>query len=85
LLPSISRAKADQGESGRAPAAGSGEAVAVAPAAAGFGVPVLSDFDEQPVIRAAEAASPPVRKALRCGRPTLGIDPFLPVVRQMSG
>ncbi|KOG32475.1 hypothetical protein AQJ84_01710 [Streptomyces resistomycificus] len=57
-----------------------GEGVVAAPTAAVFVAPAPSAFDEQPVIRAAVATSPPVRTALRCGMPTLPmICCFLPV------
>ncbi|GEC08638.1 hypothetical protein SSP24_62930 [Streptomyces spinoverrucosus] len=70
-MPSISRAKADQAESGRFAAAGEGEEAFAAPAAVAS-VPVLFGFDEQALSRAAVvAASPPVRMALRCGIPAL--------------
>ncbi|GAA2403452.1 hypothetical protein GCM10010255_41840 [Streptomyces coeruleofuscus] len=67
MLPSISRANAAQGESGRGPAAGEGEGVFAAPTADVFPPFVLSEFDEQAVSMAAVAASPPVSMALRCG------------------
>ena len=70
LLPSISRANAAQGESGRAAAPGEGEVLA--PAAAAVPLVVESVFDEQAVSRAAVvAASPPVSMALRCGVPAV--------------
>lgn len=64
LLPSISLANAAQGESGCPLAAAEGALTAAAVVA----VPALfalSVFDEQPVIRAAAATSPPVTRALR--------------------
>ncbi|KMS69575.1 hypothetical protein ACM01_34685 [Streptomyces viridochromogenes] len=73
LLPSISRANADQGEPGTAAALADAEALAVAPAVAAEAF-VAAVFDEHPVIRGAEAGSPPVSMALRCGSGVLTAD-----------